>query len=262
MFSRFFFLIQANAIIWLLEQQSSLRPNPLVNFLLRHLVRIILHTNTTVAESVLQTHAKLAERARIVAGIAEGFLEQDWAFRILSHKKPNIALSQFPYLSCYQSLAETEIHQIYERSPNAKTILFLGGGSLPLSAILLARAGYKVTVLDHDSVAVSLSTQIVKRLGLEKTIEVRLSSAEQFNRYAEFDVVIVGALVGETVEEKNKLISQITSTAKKGCPILCRSVDGLCTFLYLSVPCLHIDAMHVPAQKGKHINSLVIYQTI
>jgi nicotianamine synthase len=262
MFSRFFFLIQANAIVWLLEQQSSLRPNPLVNFLLRHLVRIILHTNATIAESVLDTHAHLAERARTIAGIAEGFLEQDWAFCILSHKKPNLALSQFPYLSCYQSLAETEIQQIRERSPNANTILFLGGGSLPLSAILLAQAGYNVTVLDHDSVAVSLSAQIVKRLRLGKMIDVHLSSAEQFDRYSEFDVIIIGALVGETVEEKNKLISQIMSTAKKGCPILCRSVDGLCTFLYLSVPCLHTDATHVPAQKGKHINSLVIYQTV
>jgi nicotianamine synthase len=262
MFSRYIFLIQANTIVWLLERQSSLRPNLWVNLLLRHLVHIILHTKASVAESVLQSHANLAERARTVAGIAEGFLEQDWAFRILSHKKPEVALSQFPYQSCYQSLAETELHQICERSPNANSVLFLGGGSLPLSAILLAKSGYKLTVLDHDATAVTLSEQVIKKLGLDHLIDIRLSSAEQFNHYNEFDAIIVGALVGETIEEKTELISHITKMAKQGCPILCRSVDGLCAFLYLSVPCLHNQVTHVPAIHGKHINSLVIYQTI
>lgn len=262
MFSLFFFLVQAQAIVWLLERQASLRPNLVLNFLLRHLVRIILCTPSHVAESLLQTHVELAQRARTVAGMAEGFLEQEWALRILAHKNPDFVFSKFPYRSCYQSLAETEITQIRQRSPDARTILFLGGGPLPFSAILFARAGYKTTVIDQDPVAVSLSTQIVARLKLIHLIEVCLASAECFDRYHAFDVVIVGALVGRTKEEKEQLISKILKTRKNSCPILCRSVDGLCTFLYLSIPCRHEGTTHVPAVKGKHINSLVIYENV
>jgi hypothetical protein len=262
MFWYYFFVVQAYGIVWLLEQQASLRPNLIINLLLRHLVRIILYTPSRTAARVLTEHANLALRARMIAGNAEYYLEHEWAVRIISDNNPSNRLQQFPYTDCYKSLAEIEIAQIQVRAPDAQRVLFLGGGPLPFSALLFADAGYVVTAIDHDANAVSLSQQLITLLGYDAKIRIELSSAKQFSTYHEYDVVILGALVGSSAKEKEELILDIVKKSRKNVPILCRSVDDLCEFLYLAVPCIHGEVARVPAVEGKHINSLVIYSGI
>lgn len=262
MFWYYSFLIQAYSIVWLLERQTSLHPNVVINSLLRHLVRIILYTPPQIAHTALQKHADLARRARTIAGCAEFFLEHNWATRIISHKSPSSVLSNFPYTACYKSLADTEIAQIRLRAPRAQRVLFLGGGPLPFSALLFADAGYSVTAVDYDTEAVSLGGKLIKRLGYEEKINIELSSAKEFSAYHEYDAIILGALVGETAKEKEDLILHIMTKSRKDTSILCRSVDDLCEFLYLAVPCIHGEVARIPAVQGKHINSLVVYSGV
>jgi hypothetical protein len=197
-------------------------------------------------------------RARHIAGNAEYYLEYEWANKIVSNTHPLEVLSRFPYMDCYKSLADTEIAQLQLHAPRARRILFVGGGPLPLSAILFADAGYSVTAIDYNLEAVLLSRRLIQRLGYDVKIKTDLSSAEEFSTYHEYDAIVLGALVGESAQEKERLILDVVKRSRKNVPILCRSVDGLSEFLYSGVPYVDGEIARVPAVQGKHINSLVI----
>jgi len=98
---------------------------------------------------------------------------------------------------------------------------------LPISAILYAlKHNLKIKVLDLNKEAIKISRKVVKALKLEENISIELSSAEEFDNYDKYEVIIVAAMAGSNEKEKEKIFTQIRNSIKKGTHILARTSES------------------------------------
>ncbi len=88
--------------------------------------------------------------------------------------------------------------------------------------------------------AVTLSTQVIRRLGLSDIVEVELDSAETFKRYAGYDVIFLASLVGLEAASKQAIIGTIRDQMTPGSLLVVRTAHNLRTLLY---PEVNIDAV-------------------
>jgi nicotianamine synthase len=126
-----------------------------------------------------------------------------------------------------------------------KKIAFIGSGPLPLSAICLSQnleeSGTSnipepglPSVLNIDKVpdAISQSRILVEKLGATKMY----FSCQEIGRsdldLRSFDVVFLAALVGETQEEKEKLLISVVRSMREGALVVIRTAHGLRQLLY------------------------------
>ena len=78
------------------------------------------------------------------------------------------------------------------------------------------------TIVDIDTTAVGISRQVIRRLGLEDMIKVKLSAGEKYD-YHNFNVIFIAALAGTNSKLKLKICQQIKNTADKEAHIIARS---------------------------------------
>jgi nicotianamine synthase len=263
-------------IVSLYEQlcaQDSRAPSPTVNALFAELVHACVHVDTGAVAAVLADPRIRAVRSDLTRLCAEGesLLESAWARRALAATDPRAETAAFPYRRNYEQLARLELHALAgvgHRVEATRRVCFVGGGPLPLSAILLCRtltAG--VTVVDRDVEAVRLSRQLVDRLAAAERITVVLSDAASASNMAHAtagcDVVVVAALVGTTREEKRSALNAIGTSIEPGTYVVIRSADGLRSLLYPPVDIRDVhDAGLVPEivlhPFGEVINSVIV----
>jgi len=146
---------------------SSLAPSPTVNKALSRLVTLVMTTPAQVAHEVLQQlHQRdLIPLIRNKVLEAETELEFWWSCRLRGLDTLTWdTLTTFPYFNCYQDLTALEMRPI-ERLDGP--VLFVGGGSLPLSALMMAQVYNRtVTIIDVNREAVMAAQSLVDRLGL------------------------------------------------------------------------------------------------
>lgn len=256
-----------------LRAQDSLAPSPEVNSLFADLVSICAHADPADASSALTDPRITEARDGLVRLCAEGEsrLEQWWARRTLAAADPHAELAAFPYLRNYQQLAHLERHALAgtgHRPGESRRLCFLGGGPLPLSAIMLSRMlDTQVTVVDRDADAVALSRRLLDRLGLAEQISVLLADASSASDLAyataSCDVVVVAALVGTTRIEKQAALRAVGTALEADTRVLIRSAQGLRSLLYPVVDVRDVhDAGLVPEVLlhpfGEVINSVFV----
>ncbi|GAA1737913.1 nicotianamine synthase family protein [Luedemannella helvata] len=256
-----------------LRAQGSPAPSPVVNALFTELVTACVHTDAVDVASVL-SQPRIAEvRPDLIRLCAEGeaLLEDLWARRILAATDARAEAARFPYLGNYHGLARLELHALagagHRRGPG-RGVCFVGGGPLPLSAMLLARAlGARITVVDRDAQAVDLSRRLVVRLAPARQIDVVLSDAasapDMARATAGCDVVVVAALVGLTSAEKRAVLRATSAGVEPGTYVVIRSADGLRSLLYPTVDVRDVrDAGLVPEvvlhPLGEVVNSVIV----
>ncbi len=115
-------------------------------------------------------------------------------------------------------------------------VLFIGGGSLPWSAIKIAEyTGASVCVIDMDCEAVEKAKEVIAGLGLSHRIDVRCGFGEEADASG-YSVVHVAV----QVFSRRKILARIMATAKEGTRVLLRcpghKVDGVCC--HKAEPCL------------------------
>ncbi|MEV6598664.1 nicotianamine synthase family protein [Actinoplanes sp. NPDC051346] len=228
-----------------LRAQSDLSPSPVVNALFAELVSACVHADAGDAPSVLSDPRIGEVRSDLIRLCARGesLLEDAWARRVLASDDPGAETAAFPYFGNYEQLARLELHALAgagHRPETARRLCFIGGGPLPLSAILLGRGlGVGVTVVDRDREAVELSRRLVDRLVPAQRINVVLADAaspfDMARAVAECDVVVVAALVGTTRAQKRAALRAIGMAAEPGTQVVIRSADGLRSLLYPTV---------------------------
>lgn len=101
-------------------------------------------------------------------------------------------------------------------------VLCIGGGAFPSTAITIAReTGAKVKVIDHDSIAVMKSRELISKLGLSSQIEVADGKGENVDP-REFTVIHVALQVHKREEILKCLLSKVDSKTR----ILVRTPDS------------------------------------
>jgi len=182
----------------------NLKPSPYVNKVFSALVS---HVCGPYMKHTLRGGQVI--KLRKMCSLGEYELEKDAALTMLSKNNPLSALQDFIYYKNYKDLVALE----FVKSGTIKKIsrvLFIGGGPLPLSVIILAK-DYKVvcTVIDNNQEAIDISKKLIESLGLTSMVQVQYCDASEFNLYEKYDCIYVAALVGSTRKEKNSLISLI-----------------------------------------------------
>ncbi|MBI4943384.1 MAG: nicotianamine synthase, partial [Actinobacteria bacterium] len=119
-------------------------------------------------------------------------------------------------------------------------VCFVGGGPLPLSALLLHRTtSAHVRVVDHDPTAVDLANRLLDALGAGDGVRCVPADASSGTGLAAAtagcDLVVVAALVGLTPEAKRRVLGTLAGVLAPGTWVLLRSADGLRTLLYPAV---------------------------
>ena len=257
-------VLRAHAV---LERESDLSPaNPRINAALSALVRGVMQGCDSPAEAarVLATPSITAIRAELVRrlALAEGALERHWA-GVFSQRDGLTAanLPEFPYWDCYRSLVEAELACLrpYLALGTAESLAFVGGGPLPLSAVLLhAATKLRVACVDADSGACSLAQALLRKAGLTG-IEVRCAAGAD-HEYAPHPVVLVASLV----QDKAQVMRRIRATRPEAVVGL-RSAEGLCTLLYEPVDEAQIEALGCgylgrTAPNPRAINTTLLYE--
>ena len=239
-----------------LRRQPSLKPSPLTNALFGRLVSTILRA----PGHPMFGGFGLAWRLRKLSSEGESALETDWANRILEAADPRKEFDAFPYMQNYRDLVEMELGLLPLH--RLRTILFIGGGPLPMTPLLLAERGYNVTIIDRDDEACRLSREVVRALGLEPRIRIIREDAFRADPGG-FDLVMLAALVGDSGHEKRLLINVLLERMGQESLLLARSARGWKALLYPPVPEAPIRAGETYAcahPTGNVINSAVVFR--
>ncbi len=102
------------------------------------------------------------------------------------------------YTKPYETIVANEI--ALGEITQTDTVLNIGCGSIPFTAILLAqKTGCKVKALDHDKQAVKNAKRVVTRLNLSDLITVYEHHGESFDEYS-FDKAILALQVSPLQE--------------------------------------------------------------
>ncbi|MGL5826831.1 MAG: nicotianamine synthase family protein [Nocardioides sp.] len=227
----------------MLSRQPSLEPSPVVNEAFAELISVCEHRHGDEVEPVLRDPriAAVTQELRNACATGEFLLERSWAGAVIKAKDPAAELARFPYLSNYEQLTLLEAHALagvgYDLD-RVRRICFLGGGPLPLSALLLLRRlSAQVDVVDIDHEAAVLGTQVVSSLSQGDRLAVHHADGAEFEGVTDTEVVFVAALVGLDRPAKRRILRALATRMRRGSMLVIRSSHGLRTLLY---PPLHL----------------------
>lgn len=232
---------EITAIVDRLTGLPDLEPGPDVNRLLSRLVRLCVEVPGAAGSRVVSDPAiaPLVPGLRRLCGRAEYLLERHWARSVASAGDPPGRLAAFPYRANYEQLTELELHLLAGVGcdlSRLERICFLGGGPLPLSALLLGRRlDVRIDVVDRDREASSLAEEVIGRLQLSHRLHTWTAEALEFPLVAECDVLVLAALVGDTQGDKRRLLADLAERVRPGALLVVRGAHGLRTLLYPAV---------------------------
>jgi nicotianamine synthase len=248
-----------------LRQLDDFSPRPQVNNLLSQLVHIVDQTNTEVAARVMADplvsgHVPFFQE---ISARSESALEKYWSSYIASAVEPSVVLREFTYFSNYELMTKDEVALLKKYGLDInKRALFIGGGALPLTAILMAiEHGYQVDCLDNDEETCLLAEKLIQSLGLSNSVRIINVDSNDFANYSDYQIVIVAALVGISDKEKMQVIRQIKREIKSDSYVLLRSVEALGNLLYRQVSEEHLAEMsviHRGLKNSDYINTLIL----
>ena len=228
-----------------LTRLDNLAPAPAVNALFQDLVQVCVHADDRAAPPVLADARIRRLRPDLLRLCSQGesLLEQAWAHRVLEAADPWAELSRFPYLENYRQLSRLELHTLrgagHVPRPGGR-VCFLGGGPLPVSALLVHRElGAAVDVVDNEPQAANLARRLLNRLEPGPDLRVAQADATSAGDMAQLlagcDVVVMAALVGHTQEQKRAVLRTVGRTLDPGAYLVVRTAHGLRSLLYAAV---------------------------
>lgn len=229
---------QIVTIFTTLTRIPVLEPGPQVNALFTHLVRLCEYRNSEDTLQVLRDPriVGLTQRLRHLCAVGEFLLERFWARRVIAADHPDTHLAAFPYLGNYQELTTLERHALAAVGADltqVRRVCFLGGGPLPLSALLMSRElGVPVDVVDISAEATALGSDVARAVSLAGQVHFHQADAGDFEPVADSYVVVLAALVGPDRDVKRRVLEALSARMRTGSLLVVRSSHGLRTLLY------------------------------
>ncbi|PWU16951.1 MAG: hypothetical protein C5B49_09775 [Bdellovibrio sp.] len=184
-----------------LASQKDFSPeNPIINETLGPFVRLLIAIHDQEWASELTKNPLLSTALEELPGLcgrAEYAMEQFWCRYFLRQKSLTIdSLKEFWYFDNYRDLVRSEIELLDDDLTSDSHIMKLGSGPLPMTALLFAieKPDLRITCVDRDRTACTLSTALIHRLGLADRINVIHGNAEKQD-FRPNDVVIRASLL-------------------------------------------------------------------
>jgi nicotianamine synthase len=238
---------QITSIHTALTRLTSLEPGPLSNELFTALVRMCEYRSGEDPDRLLADPrvSAVVPRLRQICADGEFLMERHWARRVIRAARPDEELANFPYLANYEELTRLELHALAGvglELDRVRRLCFLGGGPLPLSALMMSRnLAAPVDVVDVSAEATSLGEQVADRVSLSDQVNFHRAEAGAFDAVADSDVVVLAALVGLDRGVKRDVLQALSERMRPGSMIVVRSSHGLRTLLY---PPLELADLH------------------
>lgn len=213
------------------------------------------------SERIIGSISDILPSLRMMQSEAESLLELAWARRAIAAADARETIGLFPYYRGYTLLVEAEMKELQPMFQTPlRTAVFIGCGPMPITAILLAELyGVRVLCIDSDRTALDTASELVRKAGLGSLITFQLAEASELKDIArEYRVVFVAALVGNSVEQKQKIFSNLAAAMHPGQVICARSVEGIRALHYLPVdpndmqPFVVVSAAYPPAPVLNH----------
>jgi len=237
---------------------EDLNPSEYNNHLFSHLVSLVV--NPGIKSNLNKSQIK---SLRKICSEAEFYLERFWAEKIISSEDCWKELRNFPYYENYLQLTNLEWFALKgcKIHKNHKKVTFIGGGPLPLTAVILAKMHKcNVVVLEKNSEACKISKEVVKLLGLSEKIKIVLCAGEKYKEYNKSEIIILASLAGNSSKSKIKILKQIESFSADA-HVLVRSSYGKREILYSPFNCRSFGNMERLMEIrpfNNIINSLII----
>ncbi|GLJ23059.1 hypothetical protein SUGI_0435160, partial [Cryptomeria japonica] len=219
---------------------ESLKPSNIVNTLLTQLVHVCTMPIYIDINELSKDVKKIRYNLILLCAEAEYLLETHFSVLIGNLPNPLANLHLFPYYSNYINLASMEFNALCGKnipSPISK-LAFVGSGPMPLSSIVLAKQHMPSTLFENydiDQEANSMASRLViSDPELSKRMIFHTSDINDVgkDKLAEYDVVILAALVGLKREQKVEIIELLGRNMRPGAALLLRSAKGARSFLY------------------------------
>lgn len=177
-----------------LKALPNLRPSPEVDVVFQSLCHFAKTTQFAGDEAIFESEE--VKWIRQTCGQAEFEMEKYRADRTIQSQDPRATLQDFPYLHNYQLLTDLEVQPLKTQKKQLKKLIFVGSGPLPLTAVLLAQEyGISAVLIERNPEAVSLSRQLIEKLGLPERITVIESDFLDFRSEEHFDAVVMASLL-------------------------------------------------------------------
>lgn len=246
-----------------LGELPSLAPSPLVNRTLSQLVACVTAPSTD--QKLPENNTAL--RIQAICSKAESELEAFWAKHIAESDAPMQTMHDFIYWDNYEKLTAQEISLLQQTQfapSNAQRILIIGSGPLPMTAVHLSHH-MPTAIIDHidsDKEAVKLGESFLHSVNIDKG-NYYCAGGETAPLHNMYDLVLVIALAGNTIEAKQAIIDNILPHLTANGRLLLRSAKGIRSLLYpafaASKLCsLELLSEHHPTDDT--INSVFIYR--
>lgn len=224
-----------------LTELEDLSPNPEVNSIFSELVAYVLTLSDLEPEKAEELVRTMVDDSQIVelqriCGLGEAELEKYWARALISGQQE---LADFPYYQNYIDLTQLEMRLLNTEDTTwcDSPVLFIGGGALPMTAIMLAYLeGISSTIIDLDPVAIDLARKVINQLGLSHLISIQHSDGADFSDYESYKTIYVAALAGLDDESKRLIFQQIASQISGQQLLVARSSWGARQVLYRQLP--------------------------
>ena len=178
-------------------------------------------------------------------------LERENAMKILESDNPREVLDSFHFYDRYIGLIENEM----------QLAKFLGSGPLPLTLIMFNMVtGCKCIGIEQFEDVAELSRKVLKRLGLDKDIEI-ITGDEKTIADLDYDILMIAAFA----EPKDRVFANVWEVVDEKTPVLYRTYTGMRAILYSPVTNkdtrgFHQEVMLLP--KGKTNNTSVLIRKI
>ena len=245
-----------------LRQLPNLAPCEQVNHTLTQLVNAVV--DPASENEVFE--ANTTKEIQQIAAEAEGEMELKWSQRIAAADLPQQETEHFIYWDNYVKLTAHEVGLLKQAGLNerdVRRILVVGSGPLPMSALHLRRH-FPSAMIDHvdsDPTAVTTGRRFLEAVGV--TDDMYLCADGSDVRLTQmYDIVLIAALAGETVAQKQAIIDNVVPHLSNHGRILVRSARGVRGLLY---PMFGAQEMQRVKLLGEHhptddtINSAFVY---
>jgi precorrin-6B methylase 2 len=207
-------------------------PGDEVNRVMGALVHEVIESTGREDEHIASPQETL--KLQHISAATESELEKFWSRLVIESTNSLDTLNSFPYLANYQELTKREVKLIEQSGLQLNAhhkALIIGSGPLPLSAYeLYLQTGVSVDHVDSSREAILLCEQFMQQLDV---------SSKYFEAVGEtvmledtYDVILVAALAGSTVSDKQKIIDRVLPHLAADGRIIIRSARGSRTLLY------------------------------
>jgi hypothetical protein len=183
----------------------------------------ILHCAEPAAMQALADLSPLFPKLNRIYESFETDLEIEFAKTLLSF---DVDVRQYSFYQRFVTLVSNEVR--FAGLKEGDCVTFVGSGPFPISAILLFQTfGIRAIAVERKDGAAGLSREVVKRLGLEKGIDVRVGEGQHL---AINDSCC--AIIALLAQPKGAILHHVFEHYARCTSVLCRTSHGLRQALY------------------------------